>query len=169
MKYFRLSAKKRPFPCVSFHTTPQWTKKHYYQVWKGLGKRRKWVWPKDWQVCRVYSFSWSYCSSKGSTAYSGGFLDGTLTVKLGVRDLANPSQNTSENLVIKMKPILDLTIWPLSWYMKIIYLDIYCMVAKIKFFMNKGGSDIFTSQVCFLKISNDMYIVYSLLNCVWSI
>lgn len=58
----------------------------------------------------VYSFSWSYCSSKGSTAYSGGFLDGTLTVKLGVRDLANPSQNTSENLVIKMKPILDLTI-----------------------------------------------------------
>ena len=51
----------------------------------------------------VYSFLWSYCSSKGSTAYLGGFLDGTLTSKIGIRDQANLWQNTSGNLIVKMK------------------------------------------------------------------
>ena len=99
-----MQAKKRRFPRVSFHTTPQCTIIKFERVLVNDGngydpKSGKFTAPVD----GVYSFLWSYCSSKGSTAYLGGFLDGTLTSKIGVRDQANLWQNTSGNLIVKMK------------------------------------------------------------------
>lgn len=51
----------------------------------------------------VYSFSWTYCTNKGSNAYLGGSVDGKLIARISNYDQKNTWKNTSGHLVIKLK------------------------------------------------------------------
>uniref|UniRef100_K1QKY2 Complement C1q tumor necrosis factor-related protein 3 n=1 Tax=Magallana gigas TaxID=29159 RepID=K1QKY2_MAGGI len=51
----------------------------------------------------VYSFSWTYCTPKGSNAYLGGYVDGKLITKISNYEQASGWKNTSGHLVIKLK------------------------------------------------------------------
>ena len=51
----------------------------------------------------VYSFAWTYHTKKGSIAYLCGFVDGKLTAYVGIENQSSTWENTSRNLVIKMK------------------------------------------------------------------
>ncbi|XP_078340773.1 heavy metal-binding protein HIP-like isoform X2 [Crassostrea virginica] len=51
----------------------------------------------------VYSFSWTYCTEKGTTAYLSGFVDGKLMAKISNHSQVSAWQNTSGHLVIKLK------------------------------------------------------------------
>ena len=51
----------------------------------------------------VYFFSWTYHTNRGSVTYLGGFLDGKLTAYGGISQQTSAWENTSRNLVIKMK------------------------------------------------------------------
>uniref|UniRef100_A0A8W8LX21 C1q domain-containing protein n=1 Tax=Magallana gigas TaxID=29159 RepID=A0A8W8LX21_MAGGI len=51
----------------------------------------------------VYSFSWTYHTNKGSVAYLGGYVDGTIRTYIGTNTQASPWQSQTGNLVIKLK------------------------------------------------------------------
>ncbi|XP_062587616.1 heavy metal-binding protein HIP-like isoform X2 [Saccostrea cucullata] len=51
----------------------------------------------------VYSFSWTYCTDKGSTTYIAGIVDGTTRAYISNANQASEWQNTSGHLVIKLK------------------------------------------------------------------
>uniref|UniRef100_K1R4Q7 Collagen alpha-2(VIII) chain n=1 Tax=Magallana gigas TaxID=29159 RepID=K1R4Q7_MAGGI len=51
----------------------------------------------------VYSFSWTYHTNKGSVAYLGGYVDGTIRTYIGTYTQANTWQSQTGNLVIKLK------------------------------------------------------------------
>lgn len=51
----------------------------------------------------VYSFSWSYCTDKGSNAYVGGYVDNKLITKITSYGQASSWKNTSGHLVINLK------------------------------------------------------------------
>ena len=51
----------------------------------------------------TYSFSWSYCTNKGSTTYLGGYVDGVLTAKISNHGQSSAWQNTSGHLLVKLK------------------------------------------------------------------
>lgn len=51
----------------------------------------------------VYSFSWTYHTNKGSVAYLGGYVDGTMRTYIGIGTQANNWQSTTGNLVTKLK------------------------------------------------------------------
>nr|XP_022300323.1 collagen alpha-2(VIII) chain-like [Crassostrea virginica] len=51
----------------------------------------------------VYSFAWTYHTNRGSNAYLGGYVDGKLTAYVGIKHQSSQWENTSRNLVIKMK------------------------------------------------------------------
>ncbi|XP_062607452.1 complement C1q tumor necrosis factor-related protein 3-like [Saccostrea cucullata] len=51
----------------------------------------------------VYSFSWTYCTDKGSTTYIAGIVDGTTRAYISNSNQASGWQNTSGHLVIKVK------------------------------------------------------------------
>lgn len=51
----------------------------------------------------VYSFSWSYCTDKGTNAYLGGYVNGNLITKISNKAQASSWKNTSGHLVIKLK------------------------------------------------------------------
>ncbi|XP_061187452.1 complement C1q tumor necrosis factor-related protein 3-like isoform X2 [Saccostrea echinata] len=51
----------------------------------------------------VYSFSWTYCTNKGSNVYVVGVVDGTIRAYISNHGQANNWQNTSGHLVMKLK------------------------------------------------------------------
>eukprot|EP00105_Crassostrea_gigas_P012569 XP_011428603.1 PREDICTED: adiponectin [Crassostrea gigas] len=51
----------------------------------------------------VYSFSWTYCTNKGSNAYLGGYVDGKLMARISNYAQTNHWKNTSGHLVIRLK------------------------------------------------------------------
>ena len=51
----------------------------------------------------TYSFSWTYCTNKGSNAYLGGYVDGVLTAKISNHGQSSAWQNTSGHLLVKLK------------------------------------------------------------------
>ncbi|XP_062617245.1 heavy metal-binding protein HIP-like [Saccostrea cucullata] len=51
----------------------------------------------------VYSFSWTYCTDRGSTLYVYGIVDGTVRAYISNNGQASSWQNTSGHLVIKLK------------------------------------------------------------------
>uniref|UniRef100_A0A8W8LZQ8 C1q domain-containing protein n=1 Tax=Magallana gigas TaxID=29159 RepID=A0A8W8LZQ8_MAGGI len=51
----------------------------------------------------VYSFSWTYHTNKGSVAYLGGYVDGTIKTYIGTYTQASKWQSQTGNLVIKLK------------------------------------------------------------------
>ncbi|XP_052677046.1 complement C1q tumor necrosis factor-related protein 3-like [Crassostrea angulata] len=62
----------------------------------------------------VYSFSWSYCTDKGTNAYLGGYVDGNLITKISNYAQASTWKNTSGHLVIKLKK--GNTFWVQTYY-----------------------------------------------------
>ena len=51
----------------------------------------------------MYSFSWNYETNKGTSAFLGGYVDGTLTAQVALDRQTSTWDNTSGYLVIKMK------------------------------------------------------------------
>lgn len=51
----------------------------------------------------VYSFSWTYCTHRGSSAYLGGYVDGKLIANISHYGQTSTWRNTSGHLVIKLK------------------------------------------------------------------
>lgn len=65
----------------------------------------------------VYSFSWTYHTNKGSVAYLGGYVDGTIRTYIGTYTQANTWQSQTGNLVIKLKK--GSQFWACTLYMQL--------------------------------------------------
>lgn len=51
----------------------------------------------------VYSFSWTYCTPKGSNAYLCGYVDGKLMARISNYAQTNTWKNTAGHFVIRLK------------------------------------------------------------------